>query len=56
MVKQILGGALFGFLALSVITQAFAQEDLVSKRKAAMSASGKNIVAIGNALKENDYE
>ena len=41
--------------SLLVSTQIFAQEDVISKRKALMSSNSKDAKAIADAAKEKDY-
>jgi cytochrome c556 len=51
-------GKLLGIVTLGgllVSTQIFAQEDVISKRKALMSSNGKDAKAIADAAKEKDY-
>ena len=51
-------GKLLGIVTLGgllVSTQLFAQEDVISKRKALMSSNGKDAKAIADAAKEKDY-
>ena len=51
-------GKLLGIVTLGgllVSTQIFAQEDVISKRKALMSQNSKDAKAIENAAKEKDY-
>lgn len=55
MVQKILTGALFGFMALAVSTQAFAQDDIVKKRKDLMQAQNAAIKAIKGAVEAKDY-
>jgi cytochrome c556 len=47
--------ALGGLLSVLISTQLFAQEDVISKRKALMSQNSKDAKAIENAAKEKDY-
>ena len=51
-------GKLLGIVALGgllVSTQIFAQEDVISKRKALMNSNSKDAKAIAEAAKEKDY-
>jgi cytochrome c556 len=51
-------GKLLGIVTLGgllVSTQIFAQDDVISKRKALMSQNSKDAKAIENAAKEKDY-
>lgn len=51
-------GKLLGIVTLGgllVSTQIFAQDDVISKRKALMSSNGKDAKAIADAAKEKDY-
>ena len=47
--------ALGGLLSVLISTQLFAQEDVISKRKALMSSNSKDAKAIAEAAKEKDY-
>ena len=47
--------ALGGLLSVVISTQLFAQEDVIDKRKALMSANSKDTKAIAEAAKEKDY-
>jgi|SRR5687767_2547174 len=44
-----------GLLSIFIATPLFAQEEVISKRKAIMSANSKDAKAIENAAKEKDY-
>jgi cytochrome c556 len=46
---------LTGLLSFLISSQLFAQEDVISKRKAIMSANSKDTKAIQDAAKEKDY-
>ena len=53
-----MNGKLVAIIALGgllVSTQIFAQEDVISKRKAIMSSNSKDAKAIAEAAKEKDY-
>jgi cytochrome c556 len=52
MVRKILAGAFFGFLALGVATQLFAQAD---KRQSLMKNNSENNKAIKGAVEAKDY-
>jgi len=55
MVKQILAGALFGFLAVGLSTQAFAQADVNEKRQNLMKSNGAAAKALKAAVEEKNY-
>jgi len=55
MVQKILMGALFGFAALALSTQAFAQSDVIEKRQKLMKAQSADAKAIKAAVESKDY-
>ncbi len=55
MVRKILVSALFGFLAVGVSTQAFAQADVNEKRQQLMQGQSAAVKAIKGAIESKDY-
>ena len=55
MVKQILAGALFSFLALGVSNQVYAQADVNEKRQNAMKAISAANKAVKGAVEEKNF-
>ncbi len=54
-IRRIFLGVLAGLFLLTVAFQAFAQEDVVKKRRALMKSNNKSFKAIKKAGKKNDF-
>ena len=56
MIGKLITGALFGAAALALSTQAFAQDDVIEKRKALMKTSNEIVSkSLKTAVEEKDY-
>lgn len=53
--SKLLGLGLYGLLSFFIVTQLFAQEDVVNKRKAFMEENYDELKAIKKAVEQKDY-
>ena len=55
MVNKIIAGALFGYLAVGMTTQAFAQAEVNEKRQQLMKSQGAAVKSLRGAMESKDY-